>query len=122
MRKILLIEDEPDQVLMIGERLKAEGYAFISANNGEDGLKKVIEEKPDLVIIDLVIPKIDGFEVCRRMKQNPDTQKIPVIIVSAYAMKEFGKIATDTGADACLKRPHEETELTDTIERLLGDA
>ncbi len=122
MKTILLIDDEPDQILMIGERLKAQGYNFISARNGEEGLKMVKNEKPDLVIVDLVIPKVDGFEVCRCIKQDSETKDIPVIMVSAYGMKEFGKAAVEIGADDCLKRPHEENDLINAIENLLGDS
>ena len=78
-KKILLIEDEPYQVMMVKFRLEANNYDFISACDGEEGLKKACEEKPDLILLDLFMPIIDGYEVCQRLKKNPKTKNIPII-------------------------------------------
>ena len=82
---ILLVEDEPAQREMLAYNLEAEGFDVITADNGEDGLLMVEENNPDLIILDWMMPQLSGIEVCRRLKSNPKTRQIPVIMLSARA-------------------------------------
>jgi len=120
-KKILLIEDEPYQVMMIKFRMEANNFDFISACNGEEGLKKAYEEKPDLILLDLFMPVIDGYEVCRRLRQNPKTKNIPVIFFTASAGKDIKEKYVDYGADDYIIKPFESEELVAKIKALLAE-
>jgi len=104
--KILIIEDEPDQILMMKMRLEANSYEVFQALDGEEGLEKARKIKPDLIILDLILPKIDGNEVCRRLKEDPLTNKIPVIIITAYGLSSLKEQCFAHGADDCMKKPY----------------
>jgi len=113
--KVLLIDDDPDTVGLIGTLLEKEGYKVISALNGEQGLKKAYEENPDLVLIDIRLPDMDGNEVLRRIKDvNPDRS---VIMVTAYADVDNAIAALKFGADDYVKKPFDNTYLVHTINR-----
>lgn len=122
-KKILLIEDEPNQVMMIKFRLEANNFDFISACDGEEGLKKASEEKPDLILLDLILPTIDGYEVCRRLKQSPD-KNIPIIILTAstaHIGAELMKKCLSCGADDYIIKPFEPAELLAKIKAQLAE-
>lgn len=122
MKKIILfIEDEPDHIIMIGERLKADGFKFISAMDGEEGLKKAKKEKVDLILLDIVMPKIDGVEVCRQLKQDPGTSKIPVLILTASGVKDIEDKCLNAGADDFLRKPYEPAEFIGKIKALIKE-
>lgn len=121
MKKILQIEDEQDQVKMIAERLKMEGYELISAVDGEEGLKKAEETKPDLVLLDHFLPKMKGFEVCRKMKSNPKTKDIPVIMITASGVEHLDSQCREAGADFCIKKPFDTADLVAKVKVLLGE-
>ena len=82
MKKILFIEDEQAIQKSIGDILESRGYKVISALNGEIGLRLAKSEKPDLVLLDLILPRINGFQVLQKLKEDPKTKKIPIIILS----------------------------------------
>ena len=115
VKRILFIEDEPDIVMLMQTRLKSQGYEFLSAFDGEEGLKMVQEEKPDLILLDVVMPKIDGLTVCRRLKADPQTKHIPIIIVSASGGKDLPERCLAAGADDVVIKPFEAQELLDKI-------
>ena len=96
---ILLVEDEPAQREMLAYNLEAEGFDVITADNGEDGLLMVEENNPDLIILDWMMPQLSGIEVCRRLKSNPKTRQIPVIMLSARAEEVDRVRGLETGAD-----------------------
>ncbi len=89
--KILLVDDDMTLHQMYAERLKAEGYEIASAYDGEEALTKVDSEKPDLVLLDIMMPKINGIDVMKKMRENEKTSKIPVILLTAL-IQEIGKI------------------------------
>jgi CheY-like chemotaxis protein len=120
--RILIIEDELDQILMMKMRLEANGYEVFKALDGEDGLEKAREVKPDLIILDLILPKIDGNEVCRRLKENPETKKIPVIIITAYGLSNLKEQCFAHGADDCMRKPYISEELLAKIKSNLAKA
>jgi len=120
-KKILFIEDEPDQVLMIELRLKRSGFAVVTAQDGEEGLKKVYEEKPDLILLDIIMPKMNGFEVCQQLKQNPATRKIPIIMTTAAGIDDIEQKCFLLGADDCVRKPYDSTDLLSKIKEFLKD-
>lgn len=119
-KKILFVEDETFLVDMMKERLELNGYEMVAAYDGEEGLKKVEQEKPDLIILDSMMAKVDGFTVCRRVKADPKTKNIPVIIISAADRTELAKKSLSSGADDFLVKPYESEELLERIVKFIG--
>lgn len=103
--KILLIEDEKDILELIAFNLECSGYDVIKASNGEDGLKRAINEEPDLVLLDLMLPGMDGFDVCRELKQNKNTRKIPVIMLTARGEDTDIVSGLELGAEDYITKP-----------------
>lgn len=118
-KRILFIEDEPDQVMMISLRLEKNGYEVISAMDGEEGFKMAIREKPSLILVDVVMPGIDGFEVCRRLRKDPATKHIPIISTTAAGMDDVERQCITAGADDCVRKPYDSADLLRKIHRLL---
>lgn len=120
-KKILLIEDEADQIKVLKKCLEASGYEFISAIDGTQGIKKTLQEKPDLILTDVIMPNMDGFELCRRLKQTPQTKNIPIIILTAIGIKNLEDKARACGADMAVRKPYESKELIALIKTLLKE-
>ena len=91
-KKILIVDDEPDSVAFLKKRLVEDNFHAISAEDGEEGLKKAVKEKPNLILLDLVMPKKDGFTMLRELKANESTKEIPVVVLSVKP--ESGSIFT----------------------------
>jgi len=109
--RVLLVEDEPAQRTVLAYNLEAEGFAVTQADNGEDAMVLVDEEEPDIIILDWMMPKVSGIEVCRRLKMRPETRGIPVIMLSARA-EEVDRIrGLETGADDYVVKPYSVLEL-----------
>jgi len=119
-KKILFIEDEREIVAMMKERLAANNYEMISAYDGEEGLKKVRRDKPDLILLDVLIPKINGLTLCRRLKNDTKTKHIPIIVVSASGQKNLPQRCRAAGADDLVVKPFEAKELLDKIAKHLS--
>lgn len=117
-KKILFVDDEPDQVLLIQTRLEHHGFEVITAEDGETGLRLAVEQKPDLVIVDLLIPRLDGLEICRRLKQDPQTEKIPVALFTASATRDLDELCRTVGFAAYLRKPYDAAELVGVIKKL----
>jgi two-component system phosphate regulon response regulator PhoB len=108
---VLLVEDEPSQRTVLAYNLEAEGFAVTQADNGEDAMVLVDEEDPDIIILDWMMPKVSGIEVCRRLKMRPETRGIPIIMLSARA-EEVDRIrGLETGADDYVVKPYSVLEL-----------
>ena len=120
-KKILFIEDETEIVDLMRTRLEASGYQMFSACDGEEGLKKVEENSPDLILLDIIMSKIDGLAVCKQLKGDLKTKDIPIIIVSASGEKNLSEICQQAGADELVMKPFEAEELLDKIFKLLGE-
>lgn len=109
--RVLLVEDEPAQRTVLAYNLEAEGFAVTQADNGEDAMVLVDEEEPDIIILDWMMPKVSGIEVCRRLKMRPETRSIPIIMLSARA-EEVDRIrGLETGADDYVVKPYSVLEL-----------
>jgi CheY-like chemotaxis protein len=120
-KKILFVDDEPDQIMMISLRLQKNGYAVASAMDGEEGLKKAVEEKPALILLDMLMPGIDGFEVCRRLRKDPATRHIPIIATTAAGVDDIEFRCRTAGADDCVRKPYDSSDLLIKIRRLLEE-
>ena len=108
---VLLVEDEPAQRELLAYNLEAEGFDVITADNGEDGLILVDENDPDLIVLDWMMPQLSGIEVCRRLKSNSKTRRIPVIMLSARAEEVDRVRGLETGADDYVVKPYSVIEL-----------
>jgi len=121
MKKILYIEDEPDYVAIAREYLKNYDYEIIGAQDGEEGVKKAFELMPDLIFVDLFLPKIKGYDVCERLKKDPKTQHIPIMIISASGVEYFEKQCKAAGADDCMLKPYKASDLIAKTKILLKE-
>jgi len=120
-RRILLVEDEQDLVTALVFRLEAEGYEVISAADGEAGLHKAKNERPDLILLDLMLPKMHGYKVCSSLKADNVYKNIPIIIFTARAGEEDRKMSEEVGAEAYISKPFEPSILMAKIKELLRD-
>ncbi len=118
-KKILLVEDEKVLIETVTLRLEAFGYEVISAYDGFEGLEKAKKEKPDLIILDLMLPKMDGYKVCGLLKADTRYNKIPIIMFTARAQESDKKMGQDVGADAYITKPFEPQLLLEKIRELL---
>ena len=119
-QKILVVDDEPSIVKMVGKRLEAAGYEVVVAMDGQEALEKVQEARPDLILLDLMLPKVDGYEVCKSLKQAPATHAIPIIIVSARTQNSDQLYGYECGADAYLCKPFHSQDLLKQVAEFLG--
>ena len=118
--RILLVDDEPNIVKVMGKRLSAEGFEVDVAMDGEDALAKARASHPDLIILDLMLPKLNGIEVCATLKRAPQYRDIPVVIVTAKAQARDRHAGFACGADAYLTKPFHAATLLEEVRRLLG--
>lgn len=118
-KKILIVDDEVQLVLMLKFRLKTMGYEVLEAYNGEEGLRVARREKPDLILLDIMLPMKDGYEVCLELKNDPGYSDIPIVLFSAKTEEADIEKGEKVGADAYITKPFESTVLVDKIEELL---
>jgi DNA-binding response OmpR family regulator len=119
-KRILLVDDEPDVQAVVGTRLTAMGFEVLSAKDGQEGLDFARKEAPDAIVLDLMLPKLDGYKVCRMLKFDKAYENIPVIILSAKGSEADKKLAEQAGADAYMVKPFDLKLFTQTIQRLTG--
>ncbi len=119
-KKVLIVEDSQDIRSLLSMRLLINGYDVASAEDGQAGLDKVKDEHPDLVMLDLMLPKIDGYEVCRMLKFDEKFKHIPIIILSALDQQEDREKATKSGADAYFIKPFDLELLLTKIKKLIA--
>ncbi|MDP2921858.1 MAG: response regulator transcription factor [Candidatus Omnitrophota bacterium] len=117
--KVLIIEDEKDIVKVLDYNLKKEGFRVLSANNGEDGLDMARKEHPDLIILDLMLPELDGLEVCKAVKNDTKITHIPIIILTAKAQEADKIVGLELGADDYVTKPFSPRELIARIKAVL---
>jgi phosphate regulon transcriptional regulator PhoB len=119
MTKILVTDDEKDIVELISYNLAKEGFSIIKAYDGEDALKLVKLEKPDLLILDLMLPGMSGIDVCKAVRNNPDTADLPIIMVTAKAEETDKIIGLEIGADDYITKPFSIRELVARVRAIL---
>ncbi len=120
-KKVLLVEDEKNIILGVRTCLEAVDYEVHVVEDGEAALQYVRTEKPDLILLDLLLPKVDGFEVCSDLKNDEDTRDIPIVVLTAKASEEDREKAMKLGADAYMTKPFRPQELWDEIKRFLPE-
>ncbi len=120
MAKILLVEDNELNRDMLGRRLTRRGFEVILATDGRQGVDAAVREQPDLVLMDMSLPVLDGWAATRELKANPQTSNIPVLALTAHAMDGARRSALEAGCDDYDSKPVELERLLDKIERLLG--
>lgn len=120
--RILVVDDEPSIVKMVGKRLEVEGFDVLIAMDGQDGLDKARSQLPDLIVLDLMLPRLNGYEVCTMLKQDARYQKIPIVLFTAKAQEKDEKLGMECGADAYVRKPFRAQELLEKIRSLLPGA
>jgi CheY-like chemotaxis protein len=121
-KTIIFIDDEPDILKVTTFRLKKMGYNIITAANGKDGLELIRTENTDLVFLDLLMPVMDGYEICKLIKRDESLKDIPVVLFTAVEDKRVANALKETGADGILAKPYETDELLKIVHRFVGEA
>jgi two-component system phosphate regulon response regulator PhoB len=116
---ILLVDDEPDVLEVLGFKLKEAGYVPLFAENGARAIASARQERPALIVLDLMLPEVDGLEVCRILRRDPDTAKIPIIMLTARAAELDRVLGLELGADDYVTKPFSPRELMLRIKKLL---
>ncbi|OQX65290.1 MAG: hypothetical protein B5M51_01140 [Anaerolinea sp. 4484_236] len=118
--KILIIDDDLDTLRLVGIMLQRQGYEIAAANNGEQGLLKAADESPDLILLDVMMPDMDGYEVTKRLRQNPKTAGIPILMFTAKSQLDDKVTGFESGADDYLTKPTHPSELQAHVKALLS--
>lgn len=119
MNKILIIDDEKEFVMMLTMRLKAMGYEILEAQDGEVGLKVAEEKSPDLILLDIMMPVMDGYETLKQLKQNSKTKSIPVLMLTAVGKPDAVSKSLELGALDYIAKPFEPKTLLEKIRKAL---
>ena len=121
-KKVLYIEDNADNVLLVQRALQSKGYVFVAANTGNGGLTKAEAERPDLILLDINLPDIDGYEVARRLRASQEFRRVPIIAITANALKGDADKALAAGCDVYIPKPINLRELWTQLAALLPAA
>jgi CheY-like chemotaxis protein len=120
MKKILIVEDQEDIREVIRITLEMEDFELHEAANGVDGLRMASQVRPDLVLSDVMMPGMDGLQLCKRIKGDPGLKRTKVVLLSARGQPEDRKAGASAGADAYLAKPYGPLDLLDTVRRMIG--
>ncbi|RPJ21182.1 MAG: response regulator [Chloroflexi bacterium] len=118
--KILIIDDDLDTLRLVGLMLQRQGYQISAATNGQQGLEKAFEEDPDLILLDVMMPDMDGYEVTRRLRQNPSTLETPILMFTAKTQLDDKVVGFEVGANDYLTKPTHPSELQARVKTLLA--
>jgi two-component system, OmpR family, response regulator len=121
-QRVLVVEDNPDELELYGKILWYNGFDVMYARDGAEGLRCADDYQPDLVLVDLGLPEMDGLELCRRLKERAAHAGLPVVILSARAQIDYGHQARRAGCDVYLEKPHSPVGVLKEVERLIGPA
>ncbi len=121
-RRILLVDDDASMLKVFSRRLEHAGYEVLKAVDGEEALTKVREQPPDLIVLDIMMPKLNGYEVCTRLKQDQTTSHIPIIMFTAKGRPQEHLAGLMLGASAYISKSCQASELLDQIHRLLSNS
>ena len=119
-KKVLVIDDDPGIVRLDEKLLTSSGYEVISASSGAEGLKMAREQMPDAILLDLILPEMHGFEVCQRLKEDQQTEKIAVIVVTGSDLGEIAVNEPDVRADGYIAKPYNVKDLIEAIEQAIA--
>ena len=120
MAKILVVDDSPTQLTNLVKIVQGEGHEVITATNGMEGIEKAREEKPDLILMDVVMPELNGFQATRKITRDPATEQIPVILVTTKDQETDKVLGQRQGAAGYIIKPPKEAELIAKINEVLG--
>ena len=118
--KILVVEDQQDNLQIMEDLLTADGFEVISARSGDEGVAMAETERPNLILMDIQLPIMDGYEATRRIKANPDLKAIPIIVVTSYALSGDERKAREAGCDAYVSKPVSPRQLLATVREYLS--
>ncbi len=118
--KVLVVDDQPDMLELLEASFALRGYEVISAHNGQEALAKVYQDHPDVVLLDIMMPIFDGYEICRILKNNEETKHIPIIFMTAKAQQGDIERGFELRADGYVVKPFEPLELTDFTDKILA--
>lgn len=121
-RRVLIVEDNHDNRAIFAAILHHHGYEVLEAADGEDGVRLAREAHPDVILMDISLPRMDGIEATTRLKRDDDTASIPIIAVTAHAMREDEQRVREAGCDAYLAKPVQPMRVIEEVNRLIGDA
>lgn len=116
---VLIVEDGASEMELMSHYLREEGYSVISAFSGNEGLSKAIAQRPDVIVTDVVMPGISGFELCRKLKHTPETKGVPVVICSSKGQTIDRMWGMRQGAQAYLTKPYTRAQLLETVKTAL---
>ena len=119
-KKVLVVDDTKDILVVVSKRLQSWGYEPFTADSGEEGLRIAMEQIPDLILLDIMMPKMKGRDVCAKLKADPKTEKIPVIFLTALGLADHIKAGMDLGADDYIVKPFEPADLKARIAVVLA--
>jgi DNA-binding response OmpR family regulator len=120
MAKILIAEDEPDIRELVAFMLRFAGYEVLAASNGEEAVQTATRDVPDLILMDVRMPRMTGYDACRLMKSNPDLRDVPVVFLSAKGQESEIQSGLDAGAEEYLLKPFSPDELTNRVRSILS--
>jgi DNA-binding response OmpR family regulator len=120
LKKILIVDDEADLVETVRFPLEMEGFNVLVSYNGEDALNQARKEKPDLIILDLMLPKLDGYKVCRLLKFDERYKHIPILMLTAKTQEKDKILGMETGADEYITKPFEMDDLMKKVKAYLN--
>lgn len=118
--RILLVDDEVNILKVVSKRLQVSGFEVATATDGESALAQALGQPPDLIVLDVMLPKLNGLEVCARLKQDPRCRQVPVVLFTAKTEEKDRQAGFAAGADAYITKPYQPEELRQTIDRLLS--
>ena len=118
--RVLVVEDNSDMREFLARVLSMQGYEFLEASDGEEGLQVARTQHPDLILMDISLPAIDGFEATRQLKQDPAMRHIPIVAVTAHARPADEQRALDAGCDGYLSKPYSLRDFLSVVEQALG--
>ena len=116
---ILVVEDSPTDMRLITAPLRDKGYRIVTAVDGEEALEKVADERPDLIVLDIILPKKNGFQVCRQLKTSPDTKEIKILMLTSKTQDSDRFWGLKQGADEYMTKPFEDEALLASVTKLL---
>ena len=120
VQTILVVDDSPTALQLISEPLTANGYQVITASDGEEALMRARQEMPNLIVLDIILPKLNGFQVCRQLKTDPATEGLKILLLSSKNQDSDKFWGEKQGADAYVTKPFEDEELLAGIRQLLA--
>lgn len=121
-KKVLIVDDEKNIAISVQFLMKREGFEVLVAHDGEEGLTKIRSEHPDLVLLDVMMPKLDGFEVCKAVRSDPELADIRIIMLTAKGRDAEKEKGISLGADAYMAKPFSTSELVDKVNEILKAA